>query len=38
MGEVELQPQNNLLIIHAVIILYGDAANKSLAFQIATDI
>ena len=38
MGEVELQPQNNLLIIHAVIILYGDAANESLAFQIATDI
>jgi len=38
MGEVELQPNNNLLIIHAVIIVYGDAANDSLAFQIATDI
>ena len=38
MGEVELQPQNNLLIIHAVIIIYGDAANEALAFQIATDI
>ncbi len=38
MGEVELQPNNNLLIIHAVIIIYGDAANDALAFQIATDI
>ena len=38
MGEVELQPNNNLLIIHAVIIIYGDAANEALAHQIATDI
>jgi hypothetical protein len=38
MGEVELQPNNNLLIIHAVIIIYGDAANETLAFQIANDI
>ena len=38
MGEAELQPNNNLLIIHAVIIIYGDAANESLAFQIANDI
>jgi len=38
MGEAELQPNNNLLIIHAVIIIYGDAANDGLAFQIATDI
>ena len=38
MGEVELQPNNNLLIIHAVIIIYGDAANEVLAYQIATDI
>jgi hypothetical protein len=38
MGEVELQPNDNLLIIHAVIIVYGDAANEDLAFQIATDI
>ena len=38
MGEAELQPNNNLLIIHAVIIIYGDAANEDLAIQIATDI
>jgi len=38
MGEVELQPDNNLLIIHATIIIYGDAANEALAFQIADDI
>ncbi len=38
MGEAELQPKNNLLIIHAVIIIYGDAANDELAFQIAKDI
>ena len=38
MGEVELLPGRNLLIIHAVIIIYGDAANNGLAFQIATDI
>lgn len=38
MGEAELQPDNSLLIIQAVIIIYGDAANESLAFQIATDI
>ena len=38
MGEAELQPNNNLLIIHAVINIYGDAANEALAFQIATDI
>ncbi len=38
MGEVELQPEKNLLIIHAVIIIYGDAANEALAFQIASDI
>ncbi len=38
MGEVELQPNNNLLIIHAVIIIYGDAANEALAHQIASDI
>lgn len=38
MGEVELQPEKNLLIIHAVIIIYGDAANEALAFQIVTDI
>ena len=38
MGEAELQPDKNLLIIHAVIIIYGDAANDVLAFEIARDI
>jgi hypothetical protein len=38
MGEAELQPVNNLLLIHAVINIYGDAANDVLAFQIAKDI
>ena len=38
MGEAELQPHNNLLLIHAVIIIYGDAANEVLAFEIAKDI
>lgn len=38
MGEAELQPNNNLLIIHAVIICYGEAANNDLSFQIAKDI
>ena len=38
MGEVELQPTNNLLILHAVINIYGDAANDDLSFQIAGDI
>lgn len=38
LGEVELQPNNNLLLIHAVIIVYGDAANEALAFQVAGDI
>lgn len=38
MGEVELQPQNNLLIIHSTIYFYGHAANEILSFQIAKDI
>lgn len=38
MGEVELRPDNNLLIIHAVMIIYGDEANDDLALQIAKDI
>ena len=38
MGEVELQPANNLLIILAVINIYGDAANDALSMQIAKDI
>lgn len=38
MGEAELQKQNNQLIIHSTIIIYGDAANDALANQIAKDI
>ena len=38
MGEAELQPNNNLLIINAVIIIYGNAANDNLSLQIARDI
>ncbi|HEY8657983.1 MAG TPA: peptidase M10 [Hanamia sp.] len=38
MGEVELQSQNNLLIIHSTIYFYGHAANEILSFQIAKDI
>lgn len=38
MGEAELLPGRNLLIIHAVIIIYGDAANETLADSIAADI
>jgi len=38
MGEAEIQPDKNLLTIHAVIIIYGDAANDEIAFQIAQDI
>ncbi len=38
MGEAELQPNNNLLIIHAVINIYGDAANDPLSIQVAKDI
>jgi len=38
MGEAELQPVNDLLIIHAVIIIYGDAAGDELAKHIASDI
>ena len=38
MGEVELQPDANLLIIHAVVIIYGDAANDALSLQVAKDI
>lgn len=38
MGEVELQPENNLLIIHAAIYFYGNAANTILSGQIAKDI
>ena len=38
MGEAELQPENNLLIIHSVIYFYGNAANAILSIQIAKDI
>ncbi len=38
MGEVELRLNNNLLIIHAVINIYGDVANEELSFQLAKDI
>lgn len=38
MGEAELQPGNNLLIIHSTIYFYGNAANDILSPQIAKDI
>jgi hypothetical protein len=38
MGEAELQPQNNLLIVHATIYFYGNAANDMLSIQVAEDI
>ena len=38
MGLVELIKHNNELIIHAVIFIYGDAANDAIATLIASDI
>jgi len=38
MGEAELQPNRNLLVIHAELIFYGDAANEALSIQIAKDV
>ena len=38
MGEVELQPEKNLLIIHSTIYFYGNAANEVLSIQVAKDI
>lgn len=38
MGEAELLKHKNLLIIHAVIFIYGDAANDGIARFIAADI
>ncbi len=38
MGEAELQPTNNLFIIHSTIFFYGNAANEILSRQIAKDI
>jgi len=38
MGEVELQPGNNLLVIHATIYFYGNASSNTLSEEIAKDI
>ncbi len=38
MGEAELQRDRNLLIIHAELIFYGDAATGELSMQIAKDV
>jgi hypothetical protein len=38
MGQAELQPENNLFIIHSTIYFYGNAANDLLSIQIARDI
>lgn len=38
MGEAELQSHRNLLIIHAELIFYGDAASEELSIQIAKDV
>lgn len=38
MGEAELLPQKNLLIIHAELIFYGDAASDELSIQVAKDV
>ena len=38
MGEAELIPSQNLLIIHSVFYFYGDASTPELANQIAVDI
>ncbi len=38
MGEVELVANKNILIIHAVIFIYGDAANDKIAKFVASDI
>ena len=38
MGAVELDRNNSLLIIHAELIFYGNAANEILAQQIAADV
>ena len=38
MGEAELQINNRQLIIHSVLIFYGDAADETLSGQIAKDI
>jgi len=38
MGEVELKSDSSLLVIHATIFFYGNAANENLSVQIAKDI
>lgn len=38
MGEAEIQPHNNLLVIHSVIYFYGNAANDAVSAQTAQDI
>jgi hypothetical protein len=38
MGEAELHTVTNQLVIHSVIVIYGDAATKALSIQIASDI
>lgn len=38
MGEAELQPSRQLLLLHAVINIYGDVASADLAVQIAKDV
>ncbi|OQP53707.1 peptidase M10 [Niastella populi] len=38
MGEAELHTITNQLVIHSVIVIYGDAATKELSIQIANDI
>ena len=38
MGEVELQSENNLLIIHSVTYFYGDVANETISAQVAKDV
>ncbi len=38
MGEAELQSKRKLLVIHAVLTFYGDAANEELSLQVAKDV
>lgn len=38
MGEVELIPEQGLLIVHSVLFFYGDAANDEISRQVAADI
>jgi hypothetical protein len=38
MGEAELQPHTRQLIIHSLLIFYGDAASDELSRQIAVDV